>query len=213
MKAEEHEKICDLAGQQVRLPLFALEAWLFPHIPLQLQVFERRYLDMVTEQLKNDQGFGVVAIRQGREVGAVPEIFPLGVAVGVVDWGQRSNGVLSITVQGKHKFRVLRREVQPNQLLVGDIEYLPDEDARPIDEHYLGLLRLLNQLKQHAAIKAMALPPVSDTAELSWQLAQVLPLGPVEKMALLALERPEERLDCIARKIGQFSASEPTATE
>ena len=206
MKAEEQENSHNPAGHQARIPLFALQTWLFPHVPLQLQVFERRYLDMVTEQLKKDQGFGVVAIRQGAEVGPAPQIFPLGVEVRVVDWSQRSNGVLSITVQGEHKFQVLRTEVRQSQLLLADINYLPDEVAKPIGEHYVGLLNLLEQLKKHAAIKTMALPPVADTAELGWQLAQVLPLEPVEKMALLALERPEERLDCLARKIGQLSA-------
>lgn len=187
-------------------PLFALHTWLYPGIPLQLQVFEPRYLDMVTRQLKKGEGFGVVAIRAGREVGAPADVFPLGVKVKLTDWRQQANGLLGITVEGEERFRILETETQADGLLLAATEKLPDLPGVTITEDVEGLLQLLEQLKQHQSIQAMQLPAVTDTVSLSWQLAHVLPLSSTEKMALLALSDPEERLDCLARKINSFSA-------
>ena len=41
---------------------------LFPGGLLQLKVFEARYLDLVGRCLREQQPFGVVCLRQGREV-------------------------------------------------------------------------------------------------------------------------------------------------
>ncbi|MEV7237832.1 LON peptidase substrate-binding domain-containing protein [Streptomyces sp. NPDC051020] len=55
-----------------RLPLFPLNAVLFPGLVLPLNVFEERYRAMMRELLKSDEDeprrFAVVAIRDGREI-------------------------------------------------------------------------------------------------------------------------------------------------
>ena len=51
------------------LPLFPLQTVLFPGGLLMLKVFEARYLDLVSRCMRSGQGFGVVCLRQGREVG------------------------------------------------------------------------------------------------------------------------------------------------
>ena len=52
------------------LPLFPLNTVLFPGCTLDLQLFEPRYLDMLTRCLKQGSGFGVVGLLAGQEVGA-----------------------------------------------------------------------------------------------------------------------------------------------
>ena len=51
------------------LPLFPLQTVLLPGGRLALRVFEARYLDMVARCLRGANRFGVVAIREGAEVG------------------------------------------------------------------------------------------------------------------------------------------------
>ncbi|HEV1997046.1 MAG TPA: LON peptidase substrate-binding domain-containing protein, partial [Candidatus Dormibacteraeota bacterium] len=51
------------------LPLFLLRTVLFPHMPLSLHVFEERYKQMLEDCLQSGKTFGVVAIKQGEEVG------------------------------------------------------------------------------------------------------------------------------------------------
>jgi len=51
------------------LPLFPLHTVLCPGIALPLHVFEERYRLLVARCLERREPFGVVLIRQGREVG------------------------------------------------------------------------------------------------------------------------------------------------
>jgi Lon protease-like protein len=201
MKAEADS----LPASPSRLPLFPLSSWLYPGISLGLQVFEARYLDMLRAQLKKGEGFGIVPIREGREVGKAPNIYPLGVEVRVADWHQLANGVLGLTVIGERKFRVLESEIQPDQLMVARVAYLRDDPPGPIPERYDGLAELLKQLKEHPATVTMGLPQATDSSELSYQLAQVLPLSSQEQMAVLAMADAEERLGFIAQKVGQLA--------
>ena len=50
------------------LPLFPLQAVLFPGGLLSLKGFEARYLDLVGRCLREKASFGVVCLRQGTEV-------------------------------------------------------------------------------------------------------------------------------------------------
>ena len=47
----------------MKLPLFPLDTVLFPGCTLDLQIFEARYLDMVSSCLKAGHGFGVAPAR------------------------------------------------------------------------------------------------------------------------------------------------------
>ena len=60
------------------VPLFPLQAVLFPGTLLPLRIFEARYLDMISASLRQHRPFGIVLIRQGREVGAPADFFPFG---------------------------------------------------------------------------------------------------------------------------------------
>ena len=51
------------------LPLFPLNAVLFPGGPLPLRIFEPRYLDMVSRCMREQSGFAVVLLGEGEEVG------------------------------------------------------------------------------------------------------------------------------------------------
>ncbi|MBL4827474.1 MAG: LON peptidase substrate-binding domain-containing protein [Spongiibacteraceae bacterium] len=98
----------------VTIPLFPLSAVLLPHGRMPLQIFEPRYLDLVSECLKTDTGFGVVWLSQGSEVLTKPTqnsvngtYANIGTYAKIVDWDKLSNGLLGITVEGEKKFRLL----------------------------------------------------------------------------------------------------------
>ncbi len=96
----------------MRLPLFPLDTVLFPGCFLDLQVFEARYLDMVSQCLKAGYGFGVVHILNGKEVGAAPAEFShIGCEALIRDWQQLPNGLLGIRVEGGRRFDVQSYEV------------------------------------------------------------------------------------------------------
>src|SRR6478735_8257500 len=64
-------RICHHARMAtISIPLFPLSTVLFPDGVLPLQIFEVRYLDMISRCLTDDEPFGVVLLTHGQEVRA-----------------------------------------------------------------------------------------------------------------------------------------------
>ncbi|WP_308366278.1 MULTISPECIES: LON peptidase substrate-binding domain-containing protein [unclassified Microbulbifer] len=188
-----------------QIPLFPLGMALFPGVTLPLRIFEQRYLRLVTETLKTDSGFGVALIRKGREVGRA-SVWPVGLTVQIVDWSQGEEGLLHIQVRGGRRFRILETHRAEDGLLIGDeVEWLPDEPDRPVPANCDGLLEVLRELKQHAAMLSLQFAPVDSADALSWQLAQLLPLEDRVRVELLATSDPLERLATIAASLDRWS--------
>ncbi|GAB1261669.1 LON peptidase substrate-binding domain-containing protein [Aurantivibrio plasticivorans] len=195
------------AAADITLPLFPLKVFLFQGIPLKLQIFERRYLDMVSRQLKANEGFGIVPIAKGEEVGRPPEIYPLGVEVIVTDWDQRPNGLLQLDVMGHRRFEVLDSETQDDGLMVGRIGYLSHDEEIPLDEEYQGLVDLVETLKEHPHNESLGLPGVATTADLANQLAYLLPLSEAEKRRTFLCNDVGLRLEYLAGLVTELSKS------
>jgi len=54
----------------IEIPLFPLNAVLFPGGSLPLRIFEARYIDLVRNCMRSGDGFGIVLIVEGPEAGA-----------------------------------------------------------------------------------------------------------------------------------------------
>lgn len=172
------------------LPLFPLQTVLFPGMPLALQIFEPRYLQMIGECMRTRQPFGVVLIREGQEVGDdVVEPFPVGCTAEIAQVQPMEDGRLQLLVIGRDRFRILAlHHDQP--YLTGTVERFPlQEDAanraavaalRPWVEQYLTLLSKAGEMEFDAA----RLP--SEPEELAFLAATVLQVPMQEKQALLA---------------------------
>ena len=116
------------------LPLFPLSAVLFPGCMLDLQIFEARYLDMISRCMKQEQGFGVVCILDGAEVGeAAAQFSAIGCEALIRDFQQLPNGLLGIRVEGGRRFRVQRARVLPDQLTLAEVEWLDEQPEQPSD--------------------------------------------------------------------------------
>ena len=68
------------------LPLFPLNAVLFPGGPLPLRIFEPRYLDMVSRCMREQTGFAVVLLGEGEEASAVTSFAATGTEARIVDF-------------------------------------------------------------------------------------------------------------------------------
>ena len=186
------------SSNRVRLPLFPLNTVLFPGGPLPLRIFETRYLDMVRDCLKNNTGFGVCLIQDGREVGEAAQIVDLGVVAKIIDWHQRYDGLLGITARGQERFQVIDKTVQPNQLIIADIEILPE--AEPVEmpdrfKHLADIARkLLTQVGQHYDEKDSGL---NSAGWVSYRLVELLPMQMSLKQYFLELEDPIKRLQLL----------------
>ena len=118
-----------------RLPLFPLGMVLLPGLLLPLHVFEERYRDLVRDLLElpePERRFGVVAIREGREVGAdgVTALHEVGCVAQLRRVTPFDDGRFEIVATGSDRFR-LTGLADGASYATGLVELLPDELGQP----------------------------------------------------------------------------------
>lgn len=181
------------------LPLFPLNAVLFPGGPLSLRIFEPRYLDMVRRCLKEHSGFGVVLILEGVEAGAVASVAATGTSARMVDFDTLPDGLLGLACVGERRFRLQRRWQQGDGLNLGEVEYLPEDAPCAVPAEYAHLVELLREvLPQLGGAYTYAEAHYDDAGWVSNRWAELLPLAPGEKLELLELADPLARLAQVA---------------
>ena len=187
-------------------PLFPLNTVLFPGCILDLQIFEARYLDMVSACMKRSEGFGVVAILEGEEVGEAASRFSaLGCEALIRDFQQRPNGLLGIRVEGGRRFRVGRVEVQPNQLTLAEVEWLAEREDVPLLAEHADLAALLAALAEHPLVAGLDMGGVVASQQaLANQLAYLLPFSTEQKLQVLLQDEPLQRLEQIQGLLDQL---------
>lgn len=191
----------------MELPLFPLHAVLFPGRPLPLHVFERRYRVMLRHCMDTDRRFGVVAIRAGREVGAVPEIFEVGTVAEIESVTTLADGRSDIAARGVRRFRV-RELLDGTPYLRARVEELVDGTLCESDRHLAGQLRelLMPYLRGLGAPDEMlaCLPQAPD--RLAYLAAAAVQCGLREHQELLELDDTGQRLratlDMLRRETG-----------
>lgn len=185
------------------LGLFPLHAVLVPGAAMDLRVFEARYLDLVRDCGRNARGFGVCMIVEGGEAGAAATPAAWGTEARIEDFGTEPGGVLTLRVRGHRRFRVARTRVRDNGLLVGDVEWRePDGDDELRPEHALLGTLLQKILEQAGGEHANAGPAqLGDAAWVGWRLAELLPLSPMQRQALLQEDDPAARLQLLTEWI------------
>ena len=183
----------------MKLPLFPLSTVLFPGCVLDLQVFEARYLDMIARCMKQGSGFGVVCILEGSETGDIePDIAGIGCEARVSDFQKQENGLLGIRIEGGRRFEVLITELQRDHLLVADVQWLDEIPEQPLQEEDQDLLALLKALAEHPMVAALNMnTEVAGQQSLANQLAYLLPFAEEDKVDLLQVDDPQQRLDGI----------------
>jgi uncharacterized protein len=121
-----------------RLPLFPLGTVLFPGLLLPLHVFEDRYRALVRDLVdapEEARGFGVVAIREGREVGdgGIRSLHPVGCLADLRQVEPHPDGRFDIVATGARRFRIDSVDATSQPYLQAEIEYLDEPDGEAAD--------------------------------------------------------------------------------
>ena len=179
----------------MNVPLFPLNSIVLPRGRIPLQLFEPRYIDMLTRCLKEDRGFVVVLLQEGGETGRTAAFYDIGTYVRIIDFQQLDNGLLGITVEGESKVSVVRSWQQEDGLNVGDVECLLEETEREVPARYSELPSVLKALFRHPVIRDLNMDiDYGDARDVGWRLTELLPLDKQEKQKLVELQDPLERL-------------------
>jgi uncharacterized protein len=188
-----------------QLPIFPLNSVVFPGMTLPLHVFEDRYRALVHHLLtipdKSLRLFGVVAIREGYEVGehGAQSVHRVGCVVQMTSVKPYPDGRFDIEVVGRNRLRLESLDTS-GPYLVGDVETV-EEDTRPGPEAAEAVARALETFTAYrellsrvrgAEVLDGALP--RDPAYLSYSLAAACLLTLQDRQAMLETGSPVERL-------------------
>ena len=184
------------------LPMFPLGTVLYPGVVLPLHIFEERYRRLVRDLLDQPAGprrFGVVAIKEGREVGrdGVTALHEIGCTAELRRVEAYDDGRFDIIAVGVSRFRVV--QVDASQPMVGEVELLPDVSTDEAITLSGRAVRMFGSYRK-ALLTAQGLlvdePPElpDDPVELSYVIAAAMLVDMSDKQELLATSTVDERL-------------------
>jgi uncharacterized protein len=199
------------------IPLFPLNAVLFPGGVLPLKVFETRYLDMLRVCMKSEQPFGVVLIKSGQEVGIAAEPESVGCLTRITEWDMQDLGVMMLRTEGSQRFRILQQRVLSDQRLEAQIALIDDDPATSPDAAHLQCASTLKVViddinrkgrATHGADYAspFSLPVRFDNA--GWvanRWCEILPIPLKARQKLLELTDGRERLSIVHQYLLQHN--------
>lgn len=190
------------------IPLFPLHAVLFPGGTLPLRIFEPRYLDMVSDCMKQQKGFGVCLIREGSEVGTAADTYEIGTLSDICYFNKQPDGLLGITAQGLQRFKIISQHVQSDQLTLAEVSLLENEPPSPLPEQYAGAADTLRKLLDQLGYPFVKMEKKYDDASwVSSRLAELLPIRLEQKQYFLQLDDPLQRLERLFALMNEMDIS------
>ncbi len=193
-----------------RLAMFPLGSVLFPFSVLPLRVFEERYKTMLGEVLEGSGEFGIVLIERGSEVGGGDVRFAVATVAKVLEVHPLDDGGSLIAVVGTRRVEVLdwindaaypMAEVRD---LDADLDELSGGDVDPV-----ALDTMISSLRQVLAMRTElnegGAPATIEFDESPvarvWQSCAVLPVGPLDDLALLRCASSAQRISLLQQLI------------
>ena len=186
----------------LELPLFPLQTVLFPDNYLPLRIFEPRYLALIKRCVKDESGFGIIALKSGNEViqeaeSSTIELHSIGTLANVTKYEEVSPGILGIWTKGISKFRLETHWTEEDGLEIGQVRFLSSEPIVPIDpDQDRVALDTFFQLTGTTAEDTEVTADLSQNV-VSNRLAHYMPFPLDVKQQILEFEDPSQRLDLI----------------
>ena len=182
---------------KMNIPLFPLQTVLFPGGPLSLRIFERRYLDMISECLRSNQLFGIVLNNQLPNSDE-KNFCKMGTLAQIVDWDQGTDGVLGLKVIGNDRFLLTNYDQDENGLNIGEVKVIESEKKLLLPEEYMTLSSILKSiLDEFSELYTSVKKDFNDASWVGYRLAEILPIELSQKQIYLEIEEPFDRLELL----------------
>lgn len=184
------------------LPIFPLEgAVVMPGADLPLNIFEPRYLNLVADAMASHRMFGMMQPDPSKT--AQPEaVFQTGCAGRITRYQETRDGRIELDLTGICRFRIREElaSMRGYRLVVPDwepfrIDYAEQQQRIQHRERLFGLLKTYFLSRQFKTDwdSLTSIPP----EHLVNALTTALPLGNLEKQALLEAVSPQDRVDTL----------------
>ena len=207
----------------MRIPIFPLpSALLLPGGQLPLNIFEPRYLAMVTHALAtptrligmvqpldhyaggdsaNDDGANDDGANNDGVNNDGADLFETGCAGRLSFFQESEDGRFVIALTGVCRFHRLRQELDPNGFLVADVDWQPFANDLRIDVSALDRDPLIKVMKRYFDMKGFETDWTqienSDNHQLLATLSMICPFEVAEKQALLEADSMAKRADLL----------------
>jgi Lon protease-like protein len=192
------------------VPLFPLNTVVFPGVVTPLHIFEERYRALIRElagiESVFDRVFGILAIREGYEVGdhGMQSAHRVGTLVQQTEVDPYDDGRFDIQVIGRQRLRVTESD-NSGPFLRGEVELLSDEDEPNAQDEAARTLATFEIYRERLSelrggpVLAGEMP--HDPAYLSYALAATCLLTLPQRQALLEADSALERLGMLRRTL------------
>ncbi len=185
-------------GELETLPLFPLSVVLFPGAPLPLRIFENRYKIMIGECIEMEQPFGVVLIKEGREVGGSAQPHRVGTTARILKAEPSGEAMYRIQTVGERRFRILNI-VDGTPYLKAEVEYLEELDSDDVGDLSQKVSDCLSEYLQLVVSFKKGWIQTVDTPQepraLSYAASQAVTYPPMVGQYLLQIPSVKERLE------------------
>ncbi len=186
------------------LPLFPLQAVLFPDGLLSLRVFEPRYLDLVAACLRGQQRFGIVGLHHGSEVLKARQNVALervGVLAELLAVDGEQAGILQLRCRGGERFEISTSRQQKDGLWLARTALLPDDEvvAPPaaLQGTVHGLADAIATLAGQGSEPFLEPHRFDSAGWIANRWCEILPIPMAAKQKLMALPDPVVRLELV----------------
>jgi uncharacterized protein len=183
------------------LPIFPLHTVLFPGTPIQLHIFEDRYIQMIQDCMESDGHFGVALIEQGHEaLGPLAKPFKLGCSAAIREIEPLDDGRMLLVAQGIDRVRI-DEVIDIDPYLTASVEFLPiiGKEDPGVESASAGLFPLIQRYLEIVAadiagdLSSFQLP--DEPTALAYLTGSLMQIPLNEKQSLLALESATELID------------------
>ena len=187
------------------IPVFPLAgALLLPRRPLQLTIFEPRYLAMLDDALSGERLIGMIQPSAGEGASDIkPDLYPVGCVGRIVQYAETGDGRCLVTMTGVARFRVIGEALAMTAYRQAQVDFSAfaadfkeGEGEGAVDRP--GLLTALQQFADANQFKVDwgDIKKASNEALVNG-LAMMSPYGAKEKQALLEAADLKTRADIL----------------
>ena len=182
------------------IPVFPLSnAIFFPKTVLPLNIFEDRYLQLISDCIKGNRMFGMVQSRNNK--GMSPEVYSVGCLGKIISFNETTDKRFIITLLGLTRFRI-KKELQKKKLYrnfeVDYSEFLDDLETKKDENFTSEKKKLLNKIqiffkKINYPVKYNELSKLN-LDELISNVSMISPFSIEEKQKLIETKKMDNKI-------------------
>lgn len=190
------------------IALFPLSQVVLPQGQMQLRVFEPRYIRLVKEACGGHRPFASALLNPYVAQRHPDRIFKVATLVKVIDFNQRGDGLLGLTIEGTERVLIHERWQEPDGLYVANITALPAWPELPAQQQDKRIAAELQRVFQQNPELAAQYPTPQwhNSCWLAQRWLEILQMQPPLKYQLMAAPDASATLEVLQQWLEPLSS-------